>query len=112
MSVSSYMYPTEMDAEIISYSSFYDIPEELVLKEDLNLIDDLTTYIVNEYIEILVKSPSRRDRLDALNKLREWLDFNIHLGQIFVLNRLAINEENIEIKKGIISLLKFIKENR
>jgi len=106
------MYPIEEDSEVISYTSFYDIPDELVLKEDLTLVDDMTTYIVNDYMEILVKSRSKDQKLSAIGSLYEWINYSLHLGQIFVLNRLAINEQDLDIKKSILALLKFLKNNK
>ena len=106
------MYAEEQDGDVISYSSFYELPEELVLREDLTIVDDLTTFIVNEYMRILLESDNIEERISAIHSLYEWIDYSIHLNYIFTLNRMVINESSIRVKKEIISLLKYIKKNR
>ncbi len=74
------------------------------IREEMELADLLQIFLVEDLIQVLITSKSIGQKLDAIEKLSEWIN-PTHKLQIAELKQIYIHEPNKAIRNSIRDLL-------
>ncbi len=78
--------------------------ESRTIREDLQIAEKLQAFLVNEFIEILLVSKSLEEKIEAIEKLSEWITPQFR-DEIQTLKRIYVHETNQAVKNSVKDLI-------
>lgn len=99
-----FQYMDHHDLSVTLFAQPNSAIQSKALREDIEIASKLQDYLIQELIDDIKGSFEIEHRLEAIEKLSEWIEPNDQ-GTIAELKRICIHEENIAVRNSLKDLI-------
>ncbi|RMG31184.1 MAG: hypothetical protein D6732_14980 [Methanobacteriota archaeon] len=99
-----YQYMDYHDLSVTMFTEPNSAVQSKVFREDMEIASRLQDYLIQELIEDIMGSLGLEQKLEAIEKLSEWIE-PTHHKYIADLKRICIHEKNVAVRNSLKDLI-------